>query len=93
MPTVFAKRDSNSSVYGPEVSQKSKLAFVAAVNSFWPYTLPVTGMLLSPAIKGLEGCNSANASVTNWSIFESRFSLNFIPDCATLLALCALFGG
>ena len=29
MPTVLAKRLSNCSVYGPEVSQKSKLAFLA----------------------------------------------------------------
>jgi len=45
-------------VYGPEVSQKSKLAFVAARSSSGPKTLPVTGILVSPAMKLFDGCNS-----------------------------------
>jgi hypothetical protein len=83
IPTTFAKRDSNSSVYGPEVNQKSKLALVAARNSSDPKTLPVTGILVSPAMNGLSGCNSATAAETSWSMPASRFLLNLIPDRAT----------
>ena len=47
--------DSNSSVYGPEVNQKSKLAFTAAFNSGAPKTFPVTGITDSPATKVFLG--------------------------------------
>ena len=76
IPTILAKRDSNSSVKGPAVSQKSRLAFVAARNSGDPKTFPVTGIFVSPAVKGFAGCNSANASAATWSILESRLLLN-----------------
>ena len=55
IPTVLVNLDSNSSVYGPEVNQKSKLAFTAAFNSGAPKTFPVTGITDSPATKVFLG--------------------------------------
>jgi hypothetical protein len=51
IPTVLAKRLSNFSVYGPEVSQKSVLAKIDADISSSPKTLPVTGTADTPGIK------------------------------------------
>jgi hypothetical protein len=74
MPTVFANLLSNFSAYGPEVSQKSMDAFIAAVISSWPNTLPVTGTGVTP------GINALLAWIDNIASFARAATAGFVAS-------------
>ena len=79
IPIVFANLLSNFSVYGPEVSQKSRLALTAAASSVAPNTFPVTGICVSPGTKFWNGCRSRIATETKESTSGLRWSATKYP--------------
>ncbi len=87
IPTVFANRLSNFSVYGPDVSQKSMLASIAAEISSLPKTLPVTGTGDSPGTKILFGCRWFTPSATRFSIKEARSAVNSHPIASKIVVI------
>ena len=72
IPTVLAKKDSNFSVCGPAVNQKSKLAPTALINSCSPNTLPVTGISLLPGTKTSLTCEVSRENFAKDLIKSSK---------------------